>query len=102
MATSTTIVVSTEPIDAQALAHACGAGVEWVVQLVEVGIVEVHGPVPARARPEDWRFGGEALQWAMEARRLERDFEVGLDAAALIIDLQREVRRLKALLGRQV
>ena len=34
----------------------------------------------------------------VEARRLERDFGVGLDAAALILDLQHEVRRLKATL----
>ena len=35
---------------------------------------------------------------ALEARRLERDFGVDLQAAALILDLQREVRRLKAAL----
>jgi len=34
----------------------------------------------------------------LEARRLERDFGVGLEAAALILDLQHEVRRLKAAL----
>ena len=38
------------------------------------------------------------LQSALEARRLERDFGVGLDAAALILDLQHEVRRLKAVI----
>jgi chaperone modulatory protein CbpM len=41
------------------------------------------------------------LQCALEARRLERDFGVDLDAAALILELEREVRRLKALLHAQ-
>ena len=83
------------PLAAHELAHACGARIDWVVQLVEVGIVEVTGPSQP---PEQWRFQSADLQQALEARRLERDFGVGLDAAALIIDLQRELRRLKAVL----
>ena len=77
------------------LAHACGAGIEWVVQLVDVGIVAV---TPPDAKPTDWRFRSADLQRALEARRLERDFGVELDTAALILDLQREVRHLRAAL----
>jgi len=95
---SITTVSASHPLAANELAHACGARIDWVVQLVEVGIVEVQ--VPSR-QPDDWRFQSADLQAALEARRLERDFGVGLDAAALIIDLQREVRRLKALLQAQ-
>jgi chaperone modulatory protein CbpM len=83
------------PLRATELAHACGAEIDWVVQLVEVGIVEVRSPAE---RPDDWCFHSADLQCALAARRLERDFGVGLDAAALIIDLEHEVRRLKALL----
>ncbi|MDM0112775.1 chaperone modulator CbpM [Variovorax sp. J22R133] len=90
-----TAVSESDPIAASELAHACGAGIDWVVQLVEVGIVEVRA---SDRPPQDWRFESDALQCALEARRLERDFGVGLDAAALIIDLEREVRRLKAVL----
>lgn len=93
-----TLVCATDPIGAAELAHACGAGVDWVVQLVEVGIVEA--PLPGE-RPEAWRFQSSDLQHALEARRLERDFGVGLDAAALILDLQRELRRLKGVLAAQ-
>jgi chaperone modulatory protein CbpM len=83
------------PIAAHELAHACGADMAWVVQLVDVGIVEL----PSSAiRPEDWCFYSADLQCALEARRLERDFGVGLEAAALILDLQHEIRRLKAAL----
>ena len=93
---SATVAIShAHPIAIHELAHACGASVDWVVQLAEVGIVEV----PDAAGPPDvWRFHSIDLQNALEARRLERDFGVGLEAAALILDLQREVRRLKAAL----
>jgi chaperone modulatory protein CbpM len=93
-----TVVSASEPLLADELAHACGAGIDWVVELVEVGIVEVEDRERA---PVEWRFQSAALQCALEARRLERDFGIGLDAAALIIDLEREVRRLKALLHAQ-
>ncbi len=84
-----------QPLVAQELAYACGATLEWVVQLVEAGIVEVPA---ASGPPQAWCFGSGDLQSALEARRLERDFGVDLQAAALILDLQREVRRLKAAL----
>lgn len=95
----TAVAVSFEhPLAAYDLAHACGADVDWVVQLVSIGIVAV----PDASTPaDDWRFQSADLQRALEARRLERDFGVGLDAAALILDLQHEVRRLKAQLRNQ-
>ena len=93
------VVDATPSLAARDLAHACGAGVDWVVQLVEIGIVE-HAASEAGTRtgPEQWRFRGADLRRALEARRLQRDFGVELDAAALILDLQHEVRRLKAAL----
>ncbi|CAB3655054.1 chaperone modulator CbpM [Achromobacter sp. SIMBA_011] len=88
---SATVVGKSQPLSADDLARACGAGVEWVAQLVEVGIVDASG-----SRPAEWRFYSMDLQRALHARRLERDFGAGLDAVALILDLSQEVRRLKA------
>ncbi|WYX35359.1 chaperone modulator CbpM [Achromobacter xylosoxidans] len=88
---SATVVGKSQPLSADDLACACGAEVEWVAQLVEVGIVDASGP-----RPAEWRFYSVDLQRALDARRLERDFGAGLDAVALILDLSQEVRRLKA------
>jgi chaperone modulatory protein CbpM len=92
---ATSVVSSSQPLALDELAHAVGADADWVVQLIEVGIVRVtvHDAPPAQ-----WRFGSADLRRALDARRLERDFGVGLDAAALILDLQQEVRRLKAVL----
>jgi len=92
---TTTAIGQLHPLAASELAHACGADTAWVVQLVEVGIVRIE---TEEAQPERWRFSSADLQHALEARRLERDFGVGLDAAALILDLQHEVRRLKTVL----
>ncbi|QSI30339.1 MerR family transcriptional regulator [Variovorax sp. RKNM96] len=93
--TTATAISASQPLALNELAHAVGADTAWVVQLVEVGIVQV---IADDTPPERWQFSSTDLQCALEARRLERDFGVGLDAAALILDLQHEVRRLKAAL----
>lgn len=93
--TTATAVSASQPLAANELAHAVGADTAWVVQLVEVGILHIE---TTETVPERWQFNSTDLQYALEARRLERDFGVGLDAAALILDLQHEVRRLKATL----
>ncbi len=93
---TTTVVSFAQPLAVGELAHACGADTAWVVQLVEVGIVRTR--TEGDVSPAKWRFGSSDLQRALAARRLERDFGVGLEAAALILDLQHEVRRLKSVL----
>jgi chaperone modulatory protein CbpM len=93
--TTATAISASQPLAASDLAHAVGADTAWVVQLVEVGILRIETP---ETQPERWQFSSTDLQYALEARRLERDFGVELDAAALILDLQHEVRRLKAML----
>lgn len=89
--TSATVVGKSQPLSADDLARACGQEVEWIVRLVEVGIVNASG-----RRPAEWRFYSMDLQRALDACRLQRDFGASLDAAALILDLSQEVRRLKA------
>ncbi len=93
--TATTIVGSADPLTAEQLARACGAHVEWVQRLAEAGILQP----PADRPPSDWRFHGEDLRQALEVRRLQRDFDAGLDAAALMLDMSREIRRLRSLLA---
>ena len=93
--TTATAISVTEPLALDEIAHACGAETSWVVQLVEVGILRAPA---GDAEPERWRFSSSDLQNALEARRLERNFGMDLDAAALVLDLSREVRRLKSLL----
>ncbi len=93
--TATTVVSADHPLSAEELARACGAHLDWVRQLADAGILQ-----PPKAAPvPDWRFHSEDLRSALEVRRLERDFDAGIDAAALILDMGHEIRRLKALLS---
>lgn len=96
--TSVVVIGLENPITARELAHTCGADLNWVAQLVEAGVIELQDEAVAH---DAWYFYSADLHRALEARRLERDFGVGLEAAALILDLQHEVRRLKAALAAQ-
>ena len=89
-----TTVSSAQPLSIDELAHACGADAAWINELIALGLIGVEALTPEGR----WHFQSADLQCALEVRRLQRDFDVGLDAAALILDLQHEVRRLKAAL----
>jgi chaperone modulatory protein CbpM len=89
-------IVESKPLTLRELARAVGAEEGWVVQLVEVEILHVDAPADP---PQRWHFRSADLQRALAARRLERDFGANLDAAALILELQQEIGRLRALLG---
>ena len=91
-----TTVLDAAPLTLRELARAVGADDRWVVRLVEVEILHVDAPAEP---PERWHFRSADLQRALAARRLERDFGANLDTAALILDLQAELRRARALLG---
>ena len=94
--THCTPVDAEHPLAATELARAAGDRVEWIWELVEAGVIT---PLAPAEPPTQWVFHGESLRWALEARRLQRDLDANLDATALIIDLQREIRRLRSLLG---
>ena len=91
-----TTVVDSVPLTLRELARAVGAEDQWVLRLVEVEILHVDAP---EQPPERWHFRSADQQRALAARRLERDFGANLDTAALILDLQTELRRLRAVLG---
>lgn len=96
MRSVTTTVIDSSPLTLSELARAVGAEDQWVLRLVEVEILHVDAPdLP----PERWHFRSADLQRALAARRLERDFGANLDTAALVLDLQAELHRLRALLG---
>ncbi|MCZ2495500.1 MerR family transcriptional regulator [Xylophilus sp. Kf1] len=95
LVTATTVVDASAPLTVEQLAQACGAHVDWVRQLVDAGIVQMPDDRP----PTAWLFHSEDLRQALEARRLQRDFDATLDAAALMLDMGREIRRLRALLA---
>jgi chaperone modulatory protein CbpM len=75
-------------------AHACGVETEFVLTLVDEGLVQP----PVAARP--WRFGGDELARVRRILRLQRDFEANLQSVAVMLDLLDEVERLRTALHR--
>ncbi|MEI6113872.1 MAG: chaperone modulator CbpM [Burkholderiales bacterium] len=92
----TTLLVDHDaPVTIDELARCCERQTEWVVTLVREGVVSI-----ARGEePREWAFGSLAVARARQIARLQRDFDVNLDAAALMIDLMEEVRQLRRRLG---
>ena len=97
VAVYTTLLVDHDaPVTIDELARCCERHTEWVVTLVREGVVTI-----ARGQtPEEWAFGSVAVSRARQIARLERDFDVNLDAAALMTDLMEEIRQLRRQLGR--
>ena len=77
------------------LCSACEVHAEFIIALVDEGILE-----PAGRETGDWRFAGVSLRRAQVARRLQRDLGVNLAGAALVLELMDELRRLQARLDR--
>ena len=77
------------------LCRACSRHAEWVIELVEEGVLE-----PCGRSPEQWYFTDTALERALVAARLQRDLGLNLPGVALALDLLDEIHRLRAALGR--
>lgn len=73
------------------LSKACSVHAEYIVELVEEGIIE-----PVNPRQSTWIFQGHDLERARTTVKLQRDLDVNLAGAALAIDLIHEIEVLKA------
>ena len=71
--------------------QACAVRVEYIVELVDEGVLNPLGREPHR-----WRFTGTHLRRATVALRLQRDLGVNLAGAALALQLLDEVEALQA------
>lgn len=90
--------IDAEPLDPQApislgeLCRVFDVHADYVIELVEVGVVE---PLAGR-RPSEWRFPAHALVRMRRALRLHHDLAIEPAGAALALDLIEEVRVLRA------
>lgn len=87
------VVVDEQSFDSGQFAAVCGVTLEWVSMHVEAGVFDVPGDEPAQ-----WQFAGREIRRARQINALERDFNALPELAALVIDLQDEVARLRGLL----
>jgi chaperone modulatory protein CbpM len=69
--------------------EACGQSPEWVMQLIE------HGILPNRSQTQTSTFLGEDIVRAQRAYRLQRDFDASFSAVAMMLDLIDEVQELR-------
>jgi len=77
------------------LARACSAKTQWIIELVDIGLLEPKGAEASR-----WRFRAADLICARRVARLQRDFDASTNAVAVMLDLLAEIERLRACLKR--
>ncbi len=90
------------PFSLEELCTSCGLPREWVIELVEHGILEPEG-----RHPEVWLFTGAEMGRSRRAMRLQRDLQLNTEALSLALELldevhylRRRVKDLETLLGR--
>lgn len=72
------------------LSSACEVHAEWIIELVDEGILE-----PSGMEITQWRFSGVSLLRARTVRRLQHDLRINLAGAALALQLMDEIDDLK-------
>ena len=82
--------------DIEQLCRLAGVDVRWVQQRVADGFVATC----TGAEDSGWRFDAIALRRVQRLVRLERDFDAVPELAALVADLEEEIRALRARLQR--
>ncbi len=77
------------------LCHACSTSTEWIVELVDEGVLEPIGHEQAH-----WRFSGPSLLRARAAMRMQQDLQINLAGVALALDLMEEIETMRERLRR--
>lgn len=72
------------------LSHICAVNAEWIISLVEEGILE-----PVDITSQQWRFRGVCLRRVRIIQRLQKDLDVNLAGAALVLQLLEEIEILR-------
>lgn len=93
MASDNELVPTGEVVAWVTLKELCRVGrcsADWVVELVEEGILEPEGPDQSA-----WRFPNYSLTVVRRVRRLQADLGVNLAGAAVVLDVVEENAQLK-------
>jgi chaperone modulatory protein CbpM len=77
------------------LCHACSTSTEWVIELVDEGVLE-----PIGQDHSHWRFSGTSLLRARAAMRMHQDLQINLAGVALALDLMEEIEAMRERLRR--
>ena len=88
---SVVILDDAEEITLADLSRACRVHAEWVIELIEEGVIEPRGP----GRPQ-WRFAATTVIRVEKARRLQNDLGVNLAGVALALQLLDRIDTLES------
>jgi chaperone modulatory protein CbpM len=83
-------IIEDDPLTLGQLCRACGTHADWVISLVEEGIIEPDGRELSL-----WRFSGVSLVRVRSALRLQRDLGINLAGVGLALDLIEELEKLR-------
>jgi len=85
------VIEESEALSLSELCQICNVEAEWITALVNESILE-----PAGTQSENWFFSGVALRRVQVVRHLQRDLDVNLSGAALVLELLEERNALLA------
>jgi chaperone modulatory protein CbpM len=100
MTEKSSFVVSSEMIDSSAmytlkeLCWFCNVESEWIVELVEHGVIE-----PAGQARSDWKFDSFSVVRVAKAKRLGRDLDLRPSGLAVVLELLDEIDELRSRLA---
>lgn len=80
------LILDEEEITFAELTRTCRVHAEWVVELVDEGVIEPRGVREGTQAPH-WRFSATSIVRVEKARRLQRDLGVNLPGVALALEL---------------
>ena len=85
---SSTLIVQ---LDMRTLCQEADITADWVIEIVEHGIVE-----PSGRTPEDWVFDARAPLTLKRAVKLHEELELEWEGVALALELLEEVQQLRS------
>ena len=91
---SVVILDEAEEITLADLSRACRVHAEWVMELVEEGVIEPRGPI--KPGGPQWRFAATTVVRVEKARRLQNDLGVNLPGVALALQLLDRIDALES------
>jgi chaperone modulatory protein CbpM len=72
------------------LCHISGSSADWVIELIEEGILEPTGPSRTA-----WRFESSSITIIRKVQRLQADLRINIPGVALVLSLAEENAALK-------
>jgi chaperone modulatory protein CbpM len=93
MAKSKNLVPMSEVVDVVSLGdlcRICGSHADWIIELVDEGILE-----PVGTSRGTWRFDSVSITVVRKVQRLQSDLDVNIPGIALVLSLVDENARLK-------